>query len=166
MPAPAIENVIHIPYITLQKYFSEHYDLNGDGSDRNRVHYDDWVLDNHMFRGNDSSMGFYNAFMNEGVDETVLEHFNYLDKALLDGLTTYDHEDDIAEWIRNYGVDNWAREYKKLLANRDATLTALGEDNKYWWGYFVNGIYTAMVISLYQLDEFDKWNYYYWYFTW
>ena len=166
MTIPVVSDIKHIPYIKLQSYFTKKYNLPSDGHNDNRQHYDDHILKSHMFRGNDSSMGFFNSFLNEMVDKEVLEHFHFLDKALLDGLVQYDNEADIEDWIRNYGVDNWAREYKKLLQNKDQVLNNLNEDDQYWWGYFINGIYTSMVISLYQLEDVTQYNYYYWYFSW
>lgn len=148
MLRPKLTKVTHIPLMDVMDYFKKKYNIDTDPY---------WyiLIEDHMFRGNDSSKSFYCAFTNEIPDAVVADVLPWPDhiKAII--LDNNGHPgDSIYTAVNSVTVHEWADLYKLAVA-----LQKKEENNPtiedYWPEYLVRGMFEAMVLSEYQLETED-----------
>jgi hypothetical protein len=133
MLRPKLKQVTTIPLMPVKDYFEKKYQI-----DTQPYWYA--LIDDHMFRGNDSSKSFYCTFTNEIPDEAVL---------------------DVLPWpenIRDIIVDGTHPGDAIFTAINSVTVQEEKDDStldEYWPEYLVRGMFEAMVISEYQLETTD-----------
>jgi hypothetical protein len=149
MLRPKLKQVTTIPLMPVKDYFEKKYQI-----DTQPYWYA--LIDDHMFRGNDSSKSFYCTFTNEIPDEAVLDVLPWPEN-IRDIIVDGTHPGDaIFTAINSVTVQEWADLYKAAVALQvqeeekdDSTL------DEYWPEYLVRGMFEAMVISEYQLETTD-----------
>ena len=174
MSKPKVTNVVHIPYIKYDQYITEKYSIpavrpkHSDGYDKEVNYYDTWIVDSHMFRGNDSTKSFHNQFMEETIPQELRSIFDFLPSKILDVIFNGNGDKKANEAILKISEKEWILAYKSLLVNSQAVLDALGKDNEYYFGYVIAGLYESSVLSTYKIKDYYKNNYhtYFWFFSW
>ena len=175
---PELKKVTLLNYMHIQKYFSENYNLS-DTSNSCRFHYDVCILNDHMFRGNDTTLRFYNPFFNDTFNKKeILKIFPQIDEELLDAITNQKkfmnndifQRDEMVQWFIDYGTDNLMREFKKLKKAVDPEGKKNNNDfqREHITRMITNGIYSAAVTALYDLKDIEE-NYgnnYLWEICW
>ena len=162
---PKLSTVIHIPNIEFKNFVKEKYKL--DLYDEYWGH----ICDHHMFKGNDSSMKFYCQFAEEVFPEAVQKD---LVKFIPENIMKVFHDDGsedsykhILPTIRSISDKDWINFHKSLVKNKAKILKILGEKNEYYYGYLILGSIEALVIQLYDIQDYDSLeNKYYWHFSW
>jgi hypothetical protein len=147
MIRPKLQKVTHIPLIDLKEYFSKKYSINTDA-------YWNELIEDHMFRGNDTSKSFYCAITNEIPGEEVADVLPWpahIEDIIMGGAHP---GDSIYTAINSVTVQEWADLYKLAVAlqKREKANPTI---DAYWPGYLVRGLFEAMVLSEYQLETED-----------
>lgn len=151
-----LKTVTHIPLMKLMTSFDTRYRINSD---------DYWqvLIDDHMFRGNDTTKKFYNAFANEIPDEAVLSAFNWPEamRAVIEDPKGHPGEKEVFEAIKKTTLSEWATLFKEAVAlkKREAYTDNATLDD-YWYNYLIRGMFESMVVVEYQLENEEDLYYY------
>jgi len=170
MKIPMLKPVVHINFIGLQSYFQDTYKFPLKNNETtNRFYYDKITLNSHMFRGNDSSMNFYNQFIEETVDSNLRHLFDFLPSNILD-IVFYSGPDydSCFDKICKITPKEWAEAYIFYINKYEEVLVSIDshEQNDYYVTYFLQGIYASLVMSTYQIRSRIQYDSCYWYFSW
>lgn len=162
-----MEVVKHIDFIGVQKALEEEFDI------PHRLYYDKVVLEHHMFKGNDTSMSFYNQFLEECVPDKkdrdkLIKVFSCLDQEALDIIFKQDiREGDIIS--KDYTF--WGEQLLYVVGNYGEIEDDLPDSLEYYLDhYFIKGLYESLVMSYCGIGEGeyekDGRNLVYWHFSW
>lgn len=153
-----VKSVKHINFIEVQKEFELKYNF------QHRPYWEE-LIEDHMFRGNDSSKKFYCQVLEEVFPEKLLVHFNFLPDNIKKLLMLYESEDILKQVLKTSGKD-FIEAYHQLSNNKDSLIQALGDD-AYFYKYLIRSMVECAIISDYKLKDYlNPKEPYFYYFSW
>jgi hypothetical protein len=151
-----IKTIKTIPLMDLMSHFDSRYRIDS---------HDYWsvLIDDHMFRGNDTTKKYYNVIVNEIPDESVLNALQWPDaiRAIIQDPQGHPGEEEVCNAINQTSVADWAvlfKEAVKLKKREEGKENATLDD--YWYDYLVRATFESMVTSEYQLKNEENLYYY------